>query len=96
MPAAEHERDRDRDQHEQHDVEPVPRETALLPPAHARVALGAVVAVPQLDRTGIEWGLDGLLSDYGMRVLGQRVGGHGPGHAEIVRGFCPRATPEGS
>ena len=54
VPAAEHKGDREGDQHEQHDVEAVAGEPALLPLAHARVAAGAVVAVPELDRARIQ------------------------------------------
>ena len=73
MPAADDERDGDCDEHEQHDVEAVAREAALLPAKHAGVALRTVVAVAKLDRGRIDGGVF-------LGLLGRPLAGHGPGH----------------
>ena len=79
VPAADDERDRDREQHEERDVEAVPRELPLLLPTDQRLATRAVVAVPQVDG-GIGRELVGLL---------QRPGS-GLGHARSVVVRPPR------
>jgi len=50
VPGRDDEGGRDGEQHRQRDVEPVPGEAVLLPLPDARLPLGPVVAVAELDR----------------------------------------------
>ena len=57
VPGADDERHGDGEQHHHRDVEAVPREPVLLAPPDPGLPLGAVVAVAELDRRGLERGV---------------------------------------